>query len=323
MTSLISCISEDLCLDESYVASVIRRSNRYYKDYSIPKKDGSFRSIAQASPELKTLQYWTVQNILKHFPVSESSFAYKRGDSIKRHAEFHKASRFLFHTDVKKFFPSINSELLSDVIVRQKQQLTSAGLWYEDLCDTIAKICFRYNRLCIGTVSSPVISNIVMYDFDEILRSYCDENGFKYSRYADDIYVSSNTYIPESIKESVRKRLLAIGLELNDEKTWFRSKKGRRQITGLIITDTGEVSIGKDKRESIKKMVYDRIVHGQGDSETILGYLAFLKDVEPATYNRLLIKYTSYCAGDILDAIKLGPRSKPSSACSIDVSGLD
>ena len=310
MTSLVERISEALCLDENYVASIIRRSSRYYRDYTIPKKDGSYRKIAQASPELKTLQYWVARNILEKFPVSQSAFAYKRGDSIKRHAEFHKASKYIFHTDVKQFFPRITSDLLSIYLNRQEQLLTDLGVGYKDTHEVISKICFRYNHLCIGTVSSPVISNIVMYDFDEKLHAYCDKHNYKSSRYTDHIYISSDTYIPKSIKGVVEGLLSEIGLVINEDKTWFQSKKSQRRITGLIITDDGNVSIGREKRSYIKKMIYDRIINGNGDVETVLGHLAFLKDIEPGTYNRLLIKYTPYCDGDVIEAIKTGPKHK-------------
>ena len=64
-------------------------------------------------------------------------------------------------------------------------------------------------------------------------------------------------------------------------------------------------------------MVYDRIVHGRGDPNTILGNLAFLKDVEPNAYNSFLIKYAGYCDGDVIAAIKHGP--KPSSMVAFDL----
>jgi hypothetical protein len=54
-------------------------------------------------------------------------------------------------------------------------------------------------------------------------------------------------------------------------------------------------------------MVYDRIVHGRGDPDVVLGNLAFLKDIEPNVYNSFLIKYAGYCEGDVIAAIKSGP----------------
>jgi RNA-directed DNA polymerase len=310
MTSLIHCISESLQLDIDYISSIIRRSDYYYKDFSIPKKDGSLRKISQASPELKTLQYWVMKNILFCLPVSASSFAYKSGDSIKRHAFYHKDSRFIFHTDIRKFFPSTKSRLLTIKLEHYKSVLIDSRLWYNDTCDIISKICFRFDGLCIGTVSSPMISNIIMYDFDEYLNAYCSEQGYKYSRYADDIYISSNTYIPYTVKNAVINELSKLNFHANTQKTWFKSKKSQRRIAGLILTDNGRVSVGNNMRCKIKAMIYNRIVHGIGNPDTILGYLAFLKDIEPMIYNRYLIKYASYCGGDVIEAIKTGPKQK-------------
>lgn len=50
-------------------------------------------------------------------------------------------------------------------------------------------------------------------------------------------------------------------------------------------------------------MVYNKLVNGEGNSDQILGYLAFLKDIEPNSYNNLIIKYSQYCDGDIITAL--------------------
>ena len=50
-------------------------------------------------------------------------------------------------------------------------------------------------------------------------------------------------------------------------------------------------------------MVYNKIVNGNGDKDSIMGYLAFLKVVEPNTYNNLIIKYSKYCDVDVIEKI--------------------
>jgi len=50
-------------------------------------------------------------------------------------------------------------------------------------------------------------------------------------------------------------------------------------------------------------MVYDKLVHNTGNSEQILGYLSFLKDIEPDTYNNIIVKYSRYCQGDIIKSL--------------------
>lgn len=311
MSSLIDRISSDLQLRNEYITSIVRRSNYYYKDYSIPKRNGGQRRISQASPELKTLQYWIKANILTLMPISKGAFAYNNGNSIKKHAAFHEDSYFIFHTDISHFFPSITSEHLVTALTANRSVLEARDLWFDDMFDVISRICFRYNRLCIGTVSSPIICNIVMYPFDEYFTNYCNNHNWKYSRYADDIYISSQEYLPASLQHEVNRKLHEMGFTSNEKKTWFCSKKCRRVITGLVLTEKGRISVGLKRRLAIKKMVYERILHGRGDADAILGNLAFLKDVEPNTYNKLLIKYATYCEGDVIAAIKNGPKPKP------------
>lgn len=297
-------IASDLKIDLLYIEKIIKYSDFYYKDYSIPKKNGGLRNISQASPELKTLQYWVVNNILSDFPVSTAAFAYKVGDSIKRHAEYHQASKYIFHTDIENFFLNINSTMLDDIIKRYPNGIYNMNLDLDEAIKTINKICFRKDQLCIGTVSSPIISNIVMNQFDETMITYCEEENITYSRYADDIYLSSATYLPNTIVKYIDDLLQKKGLKRNKVKTWFSSRKHRQKITGLVITTDGKISIGHTRKADIKKMVYEKLIHNKGDAERIIGYLSFLKDIEPQTYNNLIVKYSGYCNGDIIKAIK-------------------
>ena len=198
----------------------------------------------------------------------------------------------------------VDYEMLTNILMEHQDRLQAKGMWFEDICDVVAKICFRNKQLCIGTVSSPMISNIVAYKFDESVISYCEKQGYRYSRYADDIYISGNSYIPESTEEFIKKCLCSYGFRMNISKTWFKSKKSRRKITGLIITDTGQVSVGMETRKKIKGMIYQCLVNGNGSPSKILGYLAYLKDVEPQTYNKFIIKYSTYCNGDVISVIR-------------------
>lgn len=143
-----------------------------------------------------------------------------------------------------------------------------------------------------------------MYPFDEKMLSYCKERKLIYSRYADDIYISSVSCIDKSVARDIPSEINKLGFKTNKEKTWFSSKKSRQRVTGLIITTDCRVSVGSEVRCIIKKMVYERVIHGRGDSEVLLGYLSYLKSIEPQTYNQLITKYSAYCDGDIIEAIE-------------------
>ena len=160
--NLIDKIALDLKMDTSYLSRIAERSSYYYRDYKISKRNGDYRRISQPSPELKTLQYWVVYNILTHLAVSSAAFAYKKGDSIKKHAELHKNSKHILHTDISEFFNSIHFEHIDSFLRDNKTIFDNLGVDFNSSLQDIKNICFRNNSLCIGAVSSPIISNIIM-----------------------------------------------------------------------------------------------------------------------------------------------------------------
>ena len=302
MINIIKKIASDLCLNEAYVKNIIDRANYFYRDYAILKHDGTKRFISQAGPELKTLQYWVVSNILSKLPISNSAFAYRRGLSIKNHANYHLGAKHILHVDIKDFFPSICDKHLHSIITENRNLFEDYDIL--NLSKYVNKICFRSNMLCIGTVSSPMLSNVIMYNFDEALSNYCKEKNMKYSRYSDDFYISSTNYIPIETLKFIKSELNKLGFEINKAKTKFFSNKYRQRVTGLILTEKSKVSIGKERKDKIKKIIYEKLKHNKGVPAEIIGYLSFLKDVEPNTYNNLIIKYSKYTNIDIIDALK-------------------
>ena len=111
------------------------------------------------------------------------------------------------------------------------------------------------------------------------MLSYCRKNDLKYSRYADDIYLSSDSYIDIPHISFLSTTLRDFGFQINEKKTYFSSAKYRRKVTGLIIGTDLSVTVGSERRKLIKKLVYDKLVHNEGHGDSILGHLAFLKDI--------------------------------------------
>ena len=69
------------------------------------------------------------------------------------------------------------------------------------------------------------------------------------------------------------------------------SKKGQRKITGLYLTPEGKISIGRNKKNYIKKLLRD---YGKGKHTKkphIQGYLCFIKNIEKEFWNCLHNKY--------------------------------
>lgn len=275
---------------------------RRYKVYDIPKRNGKgSRTIAQPTKLIKTIQRECIEYLSKILPVHFTATAYIKGKSIKDNALKHKNNRFLLKMDFKNFFNNITEYDFKKYI--QKHRTDYNISWtekdYEDLCN-IFFWCPKntYKRiLSIGAPSSPTLSNMLMYDFDTIIYKYCSENNVVYTRYADDLTFSCNEAFKlkdvEKYVTNISKAIDFPTLVINEEKTVHTSKKKNRHVTGITITNDGQLSLGY-KRKIVLKSLIHKYINNELDENSILylrGMLNFAISIEPGFILRMKNKY--------------------------------
>lgn len=239
--NLINKLQADLGVSSQWLKRAIARGPYTYKVYSIDKKSGGTREIAQPARETKALQYWALSNVLHELPVHAKAMAYRKGKSIRDNAEIHLHSRYLAKFDFTNFFPSITG---TDI----KKHLLACGFKHlapEELDALVRIVCRRKPgqpdyHLSIGAPSSPLLSNSVMFEFDRSIDSYCIDNGIDYSRYADDLTFSTSTRgalsdLPQLLEQTLSS-LEYPRVTLNHAKTIFLSKRYQRRVTGIVLS---------------------------------------------------------------------------------------
>lgn len=279
-----------------YIQRVARRAKHSYKFYTIPKANGARRNIYQPSKELKSVQRWLITRFLLSLTVHHSATAYNKGCSTKKNAAKHKDNRFLLRIDFKDFFESLTTSDFFNKMSLLKDNFQPA-LDGEDI-EILSQIFFRGPNMTIGAPSSPFLSNILMYDFDRQLNDYCSHKDVAYTRYADDLFFSTKQYNTlKHIEQYVHKFVKVINmpshLTINTEKTRHTSKKGKRSITGLVITENGNISVGRAKKREIKSIVNQALSDNLQDDQIdkLRGLLAYVHDVEPSFLLSLKNKY--------------------------------
>lgn len=288
-------IADSIGIDAKYIEIIALRNNLYAR-YYIEKKNGGRREILQPSKELKVIQHWLVRNILNYFPVSKYSYAYSKGNSVRNNAMYHKKSKYILHTDIVNFFPSITRKMMLDYFKNNKRIVDELGINDEDI-KLILDIClYKGNYLVIGGVASPRIANMIMYDFDIKLKEKLDCMGdFLYTRYADDIIISSYYYIDENMIEIVKSIMVEYGFEMNRKKTFFMNKKGKRQITGVVIDNNlNKLTIGNKRYKDFERMIYRYLVKNEGNIGYIKGYLAYIREINIEQYRQIERIYKKY-----------------------------
>lgn len=274
-------------ISESEALLLIGTAPRRYKIHLIDKRNGrGQRTIAQPTAELKAIQKFLIATILRELPIHPAAMAYRPKLGIKDHASLHAKGKYLLKLDFENFFPSIK---IGDF---QKHLTTHSQLDETDV-RAVSRLLFRLEKetgaliLSIGAPSSPFVSNSIMYEFDSSVAEYCEVREIKYSRYADDLAFSTNTpHQLDQVQNFVRRLCQEIPfpkIKLNEGKTVFTSKKFQRQLTGLVLTNDGQVSLGRDRKREIRAMAHHYSLGKLDSIQTggLRGLLAFAFSIEP------------------------------------------
>lgn len=298
-------------LNEAQVERLMARSPHTYKIYSIRKKSGGLRTIAQPARETKYIQHWLMQTELTKLPIHECASAYKVGASIKVNAQAHAHNEYISKFDFENFFSSIKECDIKSHLLKWLGTNISAA----DIGKIARLVCLSPKDgtglcLSIGAPSSPLLSNSVMYEFDLKMSEWCKSQGLIYTRYADDLTFSTNTKdICLQIEPAIRQTLQNLDyprLQINEKKTIHLSKKNQRKITGIVINNNNQLSLGRERKRFISSLIHQFSVKTL-PAEALFhlqGLLGFAKDVEPAFIYRMQSKYGAKTIEDIFNVRK-------------------
>lgn len=315
MSKLIQFFQRELGIDASSIRRIIATAPERYKVYSIPKRGGGGRRIiAQPAREVKALQRVILRTFLSNLPVHPSAMAYVSDKSIRMNAGIHAENGPILKLDLQNFFPSIRA---SDWLIYCREHNV-----FEDEADAriAAQILFRRARgesvlrLSIGAPTSPHISNLLMYAFDRTISEKVAEDFVTYSRYADDLTFSAErtgylTRVEKNVRSTLRD-LRYPKLFINDGKTVLATKKYRREVTGIILTNDNRLSLGREKKRKLRAQIhyFSKGDLDQKSAAKLAGHMAFAFDVEPTFYARMERVFGKEVMDQLREAANPDPR---------------
>jgi len=224
-----------------YVANNIRKE---YTKTEIKKKNGGTRTIYMPSRRLKYIQRMMLDNVLTEYKVSGCATAYHNGAKLINNATPHLNKKYLLKLDIEDFFPSIEFGRVYKMF---------CTIFTKPYAKLYAELCCYDDHLVQGAPTSPAISNIIMRDFDNALEKWCKERNIAYTRYCDDITLSSDEPL-NSVYYFVKHLLYKNGFELNRKKTHFVKNTHRQIVTGIVVNEKAQVS--RDYRRKLRQDLY-------------------------------------------------------------------
>lgn len=286
-------MAQELGLSSLYITSMARSASYRYKTFQIAKRSGGLRTIHHPSKPLKGLQRWLLANVIESWLVHPAAAAYRPKKSIWDNASKHAASRFLLRMDFADFFPSITEK---DILYYISERASLFSDW-TDLDKTIfCMLVCRQSALTIGAPTSPALSNAICYDMDAALDAACTKNGVIYTRYADDLFFSTNRpkvlgQIETDVTREVSRLKTPGGLRINTSKTRHSSKKGARRVTGIVLGSDGQPCIGRKFKRRIRSMIYELDWLDEPAKASLRGMIAYARGMDADFMNSLIMKY--------------------------------
>ncbi len=228
----------------------------------------------------------------KQYVFDIHSYAYQKNKSVKKCIECHKKSKSFLKFDIHKFFNSIDKRKLSQKLLYEFE----LDEIYEEQLLNVLDICFDEEKMPIGLITSPILSDIYMKKFDVEFSNELGEN-YIYTRYADDILVSSANNI--SLEEEIRitrllvSKLKVLGLKMNNKKYMKRNLKAIGDYVkylgiNIVVGKNGNIiTVGKTYKNYIAK-TYLRYIEIDDENreekfylgKKIAGYLSFVNMIE-------------------------------------------
>ncbi|WP_319576552.1 reverse transcriptase family protein [uncultured Desulfobacter sp.] len=217
-------------------ASVNRkRESANYNMFSIRKRSRGRRFIHAVNGELYNLQKFINEEILQKVEPHPSSYAFHSSGGIKQCAAMHCGCKWLLQFDLKDFFYTISEievfkafvelgyrPLLAFELARLCTTLrlpkTKSFYAHSNKFFTVSPFNFKDGEdypyipqrsigvLPQGAPTSPMLSNIVAIKLDSFLYDYAQENGFVYTRYADDMAFSSSVLPPKKSIARIKRQ---------------------------------------------------------------------------------------------------------------------
>lgn len=278
-----------------------------YSEFYIPKKSGGLRKIDAPNEELKAALrelkaiFEDDFNMLYH----TSAYAYVKNrstiDAVKRHQA--NVSKWFLKTDFSNFFGSTTLEFTMKMfsMIFPFSEVVKSEEGKAEL-EKALSLAFLDGGLPQGTPLSPAITNTIMIPIDHRLANYFAEKQMVYTRYADDILVSSKVDFKyceavEFINKVVRDEFGAPFL-IKPEKTRYGSSAGRNWNLGVMLNKDNEITIGHQKKKQFKAMICNYINDAKrgvrwdlNDVQVFRGLISYYIMVERGYIVHTIIEY--------------------------------
>jgi hypothetical protein len=240
---------------------------QHYRVSTRPAASGAVRVLEAPKPRLKALQRRLLTEVVGRIPPHDAVHGFRVGRSVATYAAPHAGRGVVVRLDLEGFFAGVTvgriygllrtagyPEPVAHCLAGLMTTVLPRRVWQSiprpsdpGLLDAHWRLGRRLAapHLPQGAPTSPALANLAAHRLDVRLTALATSWGGRYTRYADDIALSSGggwrtgtSRIIDLVAEIVRDE----GFRLNDRKTAVLPRAGRQVLGGLVVNDRPRVA---------------------------------------------------------------------------------
>ncbi|MGR5149672.1 reverse transcriptase family protein [Photobacterium alginatilyticum] len=249
----IKSLSRFLSLPPNRLKYLARNSSRYYYlSRVITKPDGSKRKTYDVRKDLKDVHRSLKNKLFSAVYYPEYLQGGVKGKNYLMNVCLHTSKGIIISEDVSNFFPTITE-------VQVFKLFTNFFCFPHDVSDTLAKLVCYKGTLQQGCITSSYVANLILWNREYSLVQDFSDRGLTYTRYIDDITVSSMTRLSKDeisgIIKSIYGMLYSIDVTPNRNKHTIMTK-GKKQQIHKVNANLGTPKFTKHRKGEIRSAVH-------------------------------------------------------------------
>lgn len=253
----VSSLASLLSIKESDLLDIAANVDRFHRPGKVLKKrNGDPRQTHDAEQRLKIIHGRINNRILKKvdypYYLQGGIADKKQPRGCRTNAIIHSRKKLIITEDIKDFFPCTSKKIVK-------------GIWqycfrfHPEIADILTRLTTYQNQLPQGWKTSSYLANLVFWDKEPDLVSSLERRGYRYSRYMDDITVSSGHYINNHQKTYIISKvygmLFSKRFAPKRSKHEIVSQSQRMDVTGLLVNRKNP-TVSKSKRRGVRVGVF-------------------------------------------------------------------
>lgn len=282
----VDALASRLGFSSRYLYFAALNAERFYTQVpNLFKPDGTPRRVYRVSRILAEIHARILTNILYHVDIPHYLKGGVKGCSPVRNARLHLNKVVLLREDVQDFFSSIDRRHV-------KSMWKHLFNFPESVAEILTCLTTYNSQLPQGAKTSTYLSNLVFWDKEPILEASLRRHRLTYTRYVDDVNISSDSELDHSeikwAKEKVRRMFLSKGLRPHLKKSVTQRRNAPMLVHNLVV-NSHRPTLTKHARkkivEAIAKLQLE--IHELSPTEVtyrhdqIAGQISYWRQVDP------------------------------------------